>query len=144
MSTTNHTQGLVKVSQENNTTLLIVAPWSDQVPADADGMGDYRGIHIARITHDSTEGGAAPFDHANANAKRIQACWNACQGISTENLENNLPVRWLVRQYNDTLSALNRIANTYTGALEPHEVEDHLRQIARDALARIRAEGAAV
>lgn len=75
------------------------------------------------------------------NARRLVACWNACDGISTENLEDNLPVKWLVRQYNETLSALRQIANGYTGALEPEEVESHLRQIARAALDKIKAEG---
>lgn len=35
-----------------------------------------------------------------ANARRIVACVNACAGISTENLETNLPVKELARRYN--------------------------------------------
>lgn len=34
-----------------------------------------------------------------ANATRISACVNACAGISTENLENNLPVKELAVRY---------------------------------------------
>lgn len=37
------------------------------------------------------------------NARRIVACVNACAGISTENLETNLPVNELARRYNVVL-----------------------------------------
>ena len=37
------------------------------------------------------------------NARRIVACVNACAGISTENLEDNLPVQELARRYNKAL-----------------------------------------
>lgn len=56
-------------------------------------------------------------DECEANARRIVACVNACAGISTENLEENLPVKELARRYNETLKqrdellyALERIA----------------------------------
>ena len=35
-----------------------------------------------------------------ANARRLVACWNACIGISTENLEQNIPVKELAERYN--------------------------------------------
>ena len=38
-----------------------------------------------------------------ANARRIVACVNACAGISTENLEDNLPVKELADRYNAAL-----------------------------------------
>lgn len=38
-----------------------------------------------------------------ANARRIVACVNACAGISTENLEDNLPVKELARRYNEII-----------------------------------------
>lgn len=38
-----------------------------------------------------------------ANARRIVACVNACAGISTENLQDNLPVNELARRYNVVL-----------------------------------------
>lgn len=38
-----------------------------------------------------------------ANARRIAACVNACAGISTENLEDNLPVKELADRYNAVL-----------------------------------------
>lgn len=34
------------------------------------------------------------------DARRAIACVNACAGISTENLEENLPVKELARRYN--------------------------------------------
>ncbi len=37
------------------------------------------------------------------NARRIVACVNACEGISTENLEDNLPVKELADRYNAVL-----------------------------------------
>lgn len=30
---------------------------------------------------------------ARANARRLVACWNACEGLSTENLETNVPIK---------------------------------------------------
>ena len=37
------------------------------------------------------------------NARRIVACVNACEGISTQNLEDNVPFLELARQYNVVL-----------------------------------------
>lgn len=42
-------------------------------------------------------------EEQKANACRIVACVNACAGISTENLEDNLPIKELARRYNETL-----------------------------------------
>lgn len=44
-----------------------------------------------------------------ANARRAVACWNACQGISTENLEDNVPVRELVSRYNAALRRCDQL-----------------------------------
>lgn len=44
-----------------------------------------------------------------ANARRIVACVNACEGISTENLEQNRPLIWLVQQYNETIRQRNEL-----------------------------------
>ena len=59
-----------------------------------------------------------------ADARRLVACWNACQGISTEGIEaitalggmtHKMPVAaGLVRQSDDLLSALREIAETST------------------------------
>ena len=58
------------------------------------------------------------------DARRLVACWNACQGISTEGIEaitalggmtHKMPVAaGLVRQRDDLLSALREIAETST------------------------------
>lgn len=45
------------------------------------------------------------------NARRIVACVNACAGISTENLEQNLPLIHLARQYNVTLRDRDDLAS---------------------------------
>jgi hypothetical protein len=52
------------------------------------------------------------------DSRRIVACVNACDGISTENLEDNLPVKELALRYNEIikqrdslLTALAQIAN---------------------------------
>ena len=60
-----------------------------------------------------------PDTKAEETSRRIVACVNACEGISTENLEYNLPVKELAQQYNkvirqrdELLAALERIAST--------------------------------
>ena len=42
-------------------------------------------------------------DELKANARRIVACVNACEGISTENLEDNKPIIELANDYNAVL-----------------------------------------
>lgn len=37
------------------------------------------------------------------DTRRLAACWNACSGISTENLEDNVQVKELARRYNETI-----------------------------------------
>ena len=56
-------------------------------------------------------------DDAKANARRIVACVNSCAGISTKNLEDNIPIRELARRYNaiikqrdDLMAALEHFA----------------------------------
>ena len=55
---------------------------------------------------------------AKENARRIVACVNACEGISTENLEDNKPIIELANDYNAVLKqrdmlldVLNKAAN---------------------------------
>ena len=47
---------------------------------------DRENLTIANIAQ-SSDG-----DYSPANARRLVACWNACIGISTENLEDNIPI----------------------------------------------------
>ena len=57
------------------------------------------------------------------DARRIVACVNACEGISTENLEENKPIIELARAYNvslrqrdDLLEALQVMVRDYSAA----------------------------
>lgn len=34
------------------------------------------------------------------HAERLVACWNFCEGISTKNLRENIPLRELLERYN--------------------------------------------
>ena len=69
------------------------------------------GFHITDPKHGSLRPiceaydkmGAMNPDEIAANARRIVACVNACEGISTENLEENRPVKWLAQQYNEVV-----------------------------------------
>lgn len=45
-----------------------------------------------------------------ADARRLAACWNACLGISTQNLERNLPVIELAERYNEVLRERDALA----------------------------------
>lgn len=63
---------------------------------------------------------ACPPNHSqrwawDANARRIAACWNACQGSSTESLEENGAASFesaveLVKQRDDLMTALTRLS----------------------------------
>ena len=44
-----------------------------------------------------------PDTKAEENSRRLMACWNACEGISTENLEDNKPIIELANDYNAVL-----------------------------------------
>lgn len=48
---------------------------------------------IAFITNDATD----------EEAQRLVACWNACEGISTDNLIDNIPVIDIARRYNKAI-----------------------------------------
>ena len=44
-----------------------------------------------------------------ANARRIVACVNACEGVRTEHLENNLPIVELVARHNEALREIEAL-----------------------------------
>lgn len=94
----------------------------DELPGYLNGDGDVieidNGNHggaafvIWRMADDERSPRCEEFAH------RLVASTNACAGISIENLENNLSVKWLADQYNtvirqrdELLSALELIAN---------------------------------
>ena len=55
---------------------------------------------IARLSADDVSNN---FSRVVANTRRIVACVNACEGISTENLEDNKPIIELANDYNAVL-----------------------------------------
>lgn len=68
------------------------------------GVGtDHSDVCWTRIGEGGWLNSDRTIDTDYENARRIVACVNACAGISTENLEDNLPVLQLARRYNQTL-----------------------------------------
>jgi hypothetical protein len=72
-----------------------------------------------------------------ADARRLVACWNACDGLSTENLEGNIPVKELARRYNaalrqreELLTALKDLADSATEVVDA--TDDELREALND------------
>ena len=72
--------------------LLAVNPLRPNQICTADGALE---IAAATVQHS--------IPTAVSNARRIVACVNACEGISTENLEDNRPVKWVIQQYNNVV-----------------------------------------
>ena len=57
-------------------------------------------------------------EDAKANARRIVACVNACAGISTENLEDNIPVKELALRYNETIRQRDELLAALNDAVQ--------------------------
>ena len=53
-----------------------------------------------------------------ANARRIVACVNACEGVSTKHLENNLPIRELVTRHNEVLREIEALKAERAGLVD--------------------------
>lgn len=87
---------------------------------------------------------------ADEDARRIVACVNACEGISTENLEENKPIIELARAYNaslrqrdDLLEALKSIEDYWNQDQNETAMADacwHAINTARAAIARATGE----
>ena len=76
-------------------------PWNftqDEHCPECFEVKDRLGFYVATC-HD----GVRSEENAKENARRIVACVNACEGISTENLEESRPVKWLAEQYGATI-----------------------------------------
>lgn len=58
--------------------------------------------------------------HSEANARRIVACVNSFAGISTENIEDNLPVKELARRYNDVIKQRDKLLEELEMAAKYH------------------------
>jgi hypothetical protein len=85
--TTQHTQGLLRVPDDGTVGSIET---EDGTP-----IG-----HTFQVSaHD--QGIGSPI--RRANARRLVACWNACEGISTENLEENQPIKELATNYNTVI-----------------------------------------
>ena len=52
------------------------------------------------------------------DARRITACINACEGVRTEHLENNLPIRELVTRYNEVLREIEALKAERVGLVD--------------------------
>ena len=74
-------------------------------------------------------------DESEANARRIVAAWNACDGFSTKQLEETT-LEELVKAYADTAAALNDYLSKY-GSLEPHHNEHALSSLNRHLLSKL-------
>lgn len=59
-----------------------------------------------------------------ANARRLVASWNACDGLSIENLENNVPIKDGLRGLNAQLRSARALL---AEAIKPHD--DHATAI---------------
>jgi hypothetical protein len=70
-----------------------------------------------------------------SNARRIVACWNACQGISTKNLEENKPVIWLAQQYSGVIKQRDDLLDVAQAIL----AEDMLQYLPAEFVAKVRA-----
>ena len=57
-------------------------------------------------------------EDAKANARRIVACVNACAGISTENLEQNKPIKEGLHGLNDRIRTAEKHRDELLTALE--------------------------
>lgn len=56
-----------------------------------------------------------------ANARRIAACVNACEGVRTEHLENNLPIVELVGRHSEALREIEALKADQAELLEALE-----------------------
>jgi hypothetical protein len=72
---------------------------------------DRENLTIANVAR-SSDG-----DYSPANARRLVACWNACIGISTGNLEDNIPILELANRYNDSIKQRNELLEALRGVV---------------------------
>ena len=124
--------GYVGVGQHSQT------PWAVKINVGYPEVVDAKGDFVGSTFNES--------DKDEANAARIVACVNACEGLSTENLTDNLPIKDLVEKYNaamkqnsEMLTALRQIA-TMPAAMHNIEAADKMSEMAWAAIAK--AEGA--
>ena len=76
---------------------------------------------------------------AEENSRRLAACWNACEGISTENLEDNKPIIELANDYNAALKQRDELLAALV-AVFPYcdRLSTGIHDAVRDAIARVK------
>ena len=88
------------------------------------------------------DGSAVGVMFKEEDVRRVVACLNACEGISTENLEDNLMVKELARQYNEAIRQRDELLAALEAALE--EIAQHaglghqIDNFARKAIASVK------
>lgn len=76
------------------------------------------------------------LEEGRANARRLVACWNACNGVDTDLLEQNpAPFSDLRAQRDDLLAALERLVRQH-GSDGIEYSGDHPIAVARAAIAK--------
>lgn len=73
-----------------------------------------------------------------ADKRRIAACLKACEGISTQNLEDNVPVLELALRYNAVL----RERDALRAKIAEMEKQEPVAKVTRNAAGQIRLEDA--
>lgn len=76
--------------------------------------------------------------NAEANARRIVACVNACEGISTENLEYGLPVKELVQQCNEAIWQRDELLAALEEIAQHAGLGHQIANFARKAIASVK------
>ena len=63
----------------------------------ADQTGDVKAVAVA------FDADINAYIESMNHAERLVACWNFCEGISTKNLQDNIPLRELLERYNSLI-----------------------------------------
>lgn len=113
---TQHTPGPWKVAADYENSLHICAPWGDKVkPGSEETFGSCYGAHICGIEYSTS--GIATKEKAKANARRIVACVNACEGIDPFVLAS-----WELQG----VTIKQQMDEAQTAVIEAHEQRDEL------------------
>ena len=117
-----HSEQSAEIDAESNTAWMDAYPW--------EGLAECRGCE-----ENKTRGASV----MEANARRLVACWNACEGISTTEVEAAArsgsiayALERLIIQRDDLLGALKEIAAAGIGSVAPGFAD-----IARAAIAKV-------
>lgn len=106
---------------------------------EATGNGLHVGVHCLATTH------MEPFEKRAADARRLAACWNACEGISTDSIEGDLKslLMGAVQRTNaaealrdELLIALQLIEHATAPTHEDGAYHENAHELARAAIAK--------